>query len=370
MENKDYKNLEKNEKIEIQKEIIRTFTKLGFIAFGGPAAHIAMLEEETINKKKWLSREKFLDFIGATNLIPGPNSTEMIMLVGYERGGLLGLYTAGISFILPAMLIVLAFAAVYVSYGTLPQLGAVLEGVKAAIMAVIIHALYRLFRSAVKDKFSMAFGLVMGAVYLLGIGEIPLLLIAGLLMMLIKNKGRFAGKANSLTISLIFLTFLKIGSVLYGSGYVLLAFLEAEFVENFGVLTNQQILDAVAVGQFTPGPVFTTATFIGYILGGIPGAIVATVGIFLPAFIISSLIKPIIPKMRSSRWLSTALDGVNIASLVLMAVVSIKLGASSLTNITTILIFVGSMIGIMRFKLNTVWIIAAGGLITLITSLI
>lgn len=370
MDNKDYKELNRSEKMMRQREILATFSKLGILAFGGPAAHIAMLEEETIKKKGWLSREKFLDFMGATNLIPGPNSTEMVMLVGYERGGLLGLYTAGISFIVPAMLIVLAFAVAYVNYGSLPQLGSILEGVKAAIMAVIVHALYRLFRSAVKDKFSLAFGIVMGSIYLLGIGEIPLLFIAGLLMLMIKNKDKLMGKTKSLAVPLIFLTFLKIGSVLYGSGYVLLAFLEAEFVEGFGALTSQQILDAVAVGQFTPGPVFTTATFIGYVLGGIPGALVATLGIFLPAFVIASLIKPIIPKMRSSKWLSAALDGINIASLVLMAVVSIKLGLASIVGPITALIFIGSMIGIMRFKINTVWLIIGGGLLTFVASLV
>lgn len=371
MDNREYKDLDKKLKLERQKEITKTFSKLGFLAFGGPAAHIAMLEDETIKKKNWLSREKFLDFMGATNLIPGPNSTEMIMLVGYERGGLLGLYNAGAAFILPAMLIVMVFAYLYVDYGALPQLTTVLEGVKAAIMAVIVHALYRLFRSAVKDRLSLLFGIVIATIYvLLGVGEIPLLFIAGLLMLLIKNRGSFLNKANSLAIPIIFLTFLKIGSVLYGSGYVLLAFLETEFVEKLGVLSSQQILDAVAVGQFTPGPVFTTATFIGYVLGGIPGAIVATIGIFLPAFVIASIIKPIIPRMRASKWLSAALDGINIASLVLMAVVSVKLGAASIIGPITALIFIGSMIGIMRFKINTVWLITAGGLITFLASLV
>lgn len=371
MDNREYKDLFKYEKIERQREIIKTFIKLGFFAFGGPAAHIAMLEDETIKKKNWLSREKFLDFMGATNLIPGPNSTEMIMLVGYERGGLLGLYNAGAAFILPAMFIVMAFAYLYVDYGTLPQLATVLEGVKAAIMAVIAHALYRLLRSAVKDKFSLMFAIVIAAIYvLLGVGEIPLLFTAGLMMLLIKNSGSFVNRANSLAISVVFLTFLKIGSVLYGSGYVLLAFLETEFVEKLGVLTSQQILDAVAIGQFTPGPVFTTATFIGYVLGGIPGAIAATIGIFLPAFVISSFIKPIIPKMRASKWLSAALDGINIASLVLMAAVTAKLGAASIVGPITAIIFAGSMIGIMRFKINTAWLIAGGGIITFLANLI
>jgi len=370
MENKDYKDLTTEEKKMRQIEITKTFTKLGFLAFGGPAAHIAMLEEETIHKRKWLDREKFMDFMGATNLIPGPNSTEMVIMVGYERGGVLGLLNGGLSFILPAMFIVLIFAVMYVSYGSLPQITSVLDGVKAVIMAVIIHALYRLFRSVIKTKLSLVFALVIGVLYFLGLGEIPLLFIAGLLMMLIKNKDKFLGKTYSLSIPLIFLTFLKIGAVLYGSGYVLLAFLEAEFVHRLGVLTNQQILDAVAVGQFTPGPVFTTATFLGYVMGGFPGAILATIGIFLPAFVIVGLIKPIIPKLRENKYLSGALDGINIASLVLMAFVSVKLGLASIFNITTALIFIVSLIGIIKFKINSAWLIIAGGVVNFIVNLI
>ncbi len=369
MDNRDYKELSKSEKIGRQKEIGKLFTKLGFLAFGGPAAHIAMLETEAIEKRKWINRDRFIDFMGATNLIPGPNSTEMVMLVGYERGGILGLFIAGASFIIPAMLLVLVFGIMYVTYGTLPELTTVLDGVKAVIMAVIINALYRLFRNVIKTPAALAFGIVVAAIYLLGAGEIPLLFLAGFVMMIWQNKDRLLRKTYSLALPMIFLTFLKIGAVLYGSGYVLLAFLEAEFVETLGVLTEQQILDSVAVGQFTPGPVFTTATFIGYILGGFPGAVLATIGIFLPAFILVAVIKPFIYKLRENRWLSGGLDGVNIASLVLMAVVSVKLGAASIFSITTAIVFIGGMIGIIKYNINSAWLIIAGGLINWLVKL-
>jgi len=370
MDNKEYNLLEKVEKKIRQREISSLFLKMGFLAFGGPAAHIAMLDEEAVTRKKWLSREKFLDFMGATNLIPGPNSTEMVMLTGYERGGLLGLFNAGFFFITPAMLITLIFAVIYTRYGSIPDVSIFLAGLKAGIMAVVINALYRLFTKIIKTKASLVFALMLGLIYCMGVSEIPLLFLAGLIMMLYKNKDRFINKTYSLSLPLIFLTFLKIGSVLYGSGYVLLAFLEAEFVETLGVLSREQILDAVAVGQFTPGPVFTTATFIGYLLGGFPGAIFATIGIFLPAFIVVAIIKPIIPKARKSRWLSGALDGLNIGSVILMLFVSIKLGIESITSIPLAIIFTLSIIGLMRFKINTVWLILGGGLINYAISIL
>jgi chromate transporter len=288
----------------------------------------------------------------------------------YERGGLLGLFNAGFFFISPAMFITLIFAVIYTRYGSIPDISIFLAGVKAAIMAVIINALYRLFTKIIKTRASFVYAAIVGLIYYLGISEIPLLFFAGLSMMLYKNKDKIIKKTYSLSLPIIFLTFLKIGSVLYGSGYVLLAFLEAEFVETLGVLTQQQILDAVAVGQFTPGPVFTTATFIGYLLGGFPGAILATLGIFLPAFTIVAILKPIIPRARKSKWLSGALDGVNIASVVLMLFVSIKLGIGSVTNIPLAIIFVLSIIGLMRFKINTVWLILGGGLINYVISIL
>lgn len=365
-----YKELDKKEKVNRQKEITKVFLKLGSLAFGGPAAHIAMMEDEIVQKRKWVSRDKFMDFMGTTNLIPGPNSTEIAILLGFERGGILGLFNAGISFILPAMLIILLFAKIYSSYGSIPQVEAILYGIKPVIMAVILQALYRLGKSVLKNKSSIIFALLISCFYLLGIKEIPLLFIAGLIMTIILNSGRIKDQFFSISLPLIFFTFLKIGSVLYGSGYVLLAFLEAEFIKKFGVLTYQQALDAIAIGQFTPGPVFTTATFIGYLLQGMPGAILATVGIFLPAFLIVIILNPIIPKLRESKWVGAALDGINIASLVLMAMVSIKLGLSSIMDILTIIIFIGSLYVIIKSKINSAFIILTGGIIGWISSII
>lgn len=369
----NYKNLNKSEKIIRQKEISKVFLRLGTLAFGGPAAHIAMMDEEIVKKRKWISRDKFMDLIGATNLIPGPNSTELAIHLGYERGGILGLLLAGTTFILPAMIIVLLFAITYVKYGSIPEVGSILYGIKPVIIAVVLQALYRLGKSVIKDKISFMVLLFVLTFSFLGISEIPLLFIAGIIMMGILNRDKIKNKflgISILPLSLVFLTFLKIGSVLYGSGYVLLAFLEAEFVEKLGILTNQQLLDAVAVGQFTPGPVFTTATFIGYLLRGFPGAILATMGIFLPSFILVWVLNPIIPKLRTSSWVSGMLDGINIASLGLMAVVSFKLGISSLTDVLTISIFMGSIFALTKFKINSAWIIVGGGIVGFLSNII
>lgn len=373
LKNKDYKDLNKLEKRKRHKEIAKVFLKLGTLAFGGPAAHIAMMDDEIIEKRKWTSREKFMDLIGATNLIPGPNSTELAIHLGFERGGGLGLLVGGISFIFPAMLITLFFAYIYVRFGNIPQVGSILYGMKPVIIVIIIKALFRLGKSVIKNKFYFILGIFIISIYLLGIGEIPLLLLSGILMMLVKNRKRIKNKfftVSPLSLMAIFLTFLKIGSVLYGSGYVLLAFLEAEFVDKLGVLTNQQLVDAVAVGQFTPGPVFTTITFIGYLLKGFPGAIVATIGVFIPSFSLVWLLNPIIPKLRNSTWLSGILDGVNLGALGLMAVVTVKLGISSLIDPLSVFIFLISLFTLIKLKINPPWIIVLGGIIGLISSFI
>jgi len=362
-------------------EIAAVFLKLGTLAFGGPAAHIAMMDDEIVKKRKWLSREHFVDLIGATNLIPGPNSTELAIHLGLERGGIPGLFIAGTCFILPAMLIVLAIAAAYGRYGVLPQVDALLAGVKPVIIAIVALALIRLWKTAAKTSLAVAVVIAVAAASLLGAPEIPMLLASGALYTLWHNRakiGRAALLLNPLALSAIpgaasaagvqagagygslFLIFLKIGSVLYGSGYVLLAFLESEFVEKLGVLTQKQLLDAVAVGQFTPGPVFTTATFIGYIIDGTPGAIASTLGIFLPAFLLVLILNPIIPKLRSSSWVSGMLDGVNAASLGLMAAVTVKLAQASLDGIFTIAAFAISFGVMYRFKLNSAILILAG----------
>lgn len=362
-------------------EIAAVFLKLGTLAFGGPAAHIAMMDDEIVKKRKWLSREHFVDLIGATNLIPGPNSTELAIHLGLERGGIPGLFIAGTCFILPAMLIVLAIAAAYGKYGVLPQVDALLAGVKPVIIAIVTLALIRLWKTAAKTSLAVAVVIAVAAASLLGAPEIPMLLASGALYTLWHNRakvGRAALLLNPLAFSALpgtaaatgvqagagygslFLIFLKIGSVLYGSGYVLLAFLESEFVEKLGVLTQKQLLDAVAVGQFTPGPVFTTATFIGYIIDGTPGAITSTLGIFLPAFLLVLILNPIIPKLRSSSWVSGMLDGVNAASLGLMAAVTVKLAQASLDSIFTVVAFAISFGVMYRFKLNSAILILAG----------
>lgn len=383
--NSEYRQLSKKEKVNRLKEILGVFIKLGAFSFGGPAAHIAMMDDEIVKKRKWLSREKFMDLLGATNLIPGPNSTELAIHLGYERGGILGLFIAGSAFIVPAMMIVLVFGILYANYGALPEVSGVLYGIKPVIMAIIIQALYRLGQSVVKNKTAAILGIAVVLLSFLGIQEIPLLFLAGSFTMLLKNWEKIRTKLFSISVfplglmttgisssnmplpsmplHTLFLTFLKIGSVLYGSGYVLLAFLEAEFVERFAVLTNQQLMDAIAVGQFTPGPVFTTATFVGYLINGFEGAILATVGIFLPAFVLVFLLNPIISKLRSSTWVSGALDGINVASLGLMAVVSMKLGISTFIDFVTVLIFLAAFFVMMKLKINSVWLIMVGGFI-------
>lgn len=365
------------------QEIAALFLKLGAIAFGGPAAHIALMYDEMVKKRKWVSEQHFLDLLGATNLIPGPNSTEMAIHLGFVRGGWWGLILAGVCFILPAMLIVLGFAWAYLQLGSSPQVGWLLYGVKPAIMAVIVQALWSLAKTAVK---SLPLALLGGAalgLYFLGYNEIALLFAGGVSGMIISNLQRLKrpslggflsapatllgvasvaqASSSPLSLPLLFFTFLKIGSVLYGSGYVLLAFLRADFVLRLGWLTDQQLIDAVAIGQVTPGPVFTTATFIGYLLGGLPGAVLATVGIFLPAFVFVALSNPWIPRLRSSVWVSGFLDGVNVASLGLMAAVTWQLGWAALVDLPTVLLALLSLIMLARFKVNSTWLILGGG---------
>lgn len=382
------------------REIVAVFLRLGILAFGGPAAHVAMMEQEVVVRRKWLSREKFLDLYGATSLIPGPNSTEMAIHLGFERGGVAGLFLAGTAFILPAMGIVLAIAVGYGRFGTLPEVDRILFGIKPVVLALILQAAWRLGKSAVKDRFSFILGLGLAGLYLLGVLEIPLLLAGGIVAMGYRNRVRLlawlrafrkptlpllvppvllaspavtpdvSGPIHEAIAALgrmplhwIFLLFLKTGSVLYGSGYVLVAFLERDFVETYGVLTSRQLLDAVAVGQVTPGPVFTTATFIGYLLGDVPGAVLATVGIFLPAFLLVLLVNPLIPRMRRSPWFSGLLDGVTLASLVLMALVGVRLGIASLTDWVAITLFAASLVLMLRTKVDPGLLILAGGLL-------
>ena len=263
----------------VKLEIFKVFAKLGIFAFGGPAAHVAMMEDEIVTKRKWMSKERFIDMYGFTSLIPGPNSTEMAILMGYHRGGMIGLIIAGVSFILPAVLIVLALAFVYVNYGSLPLVAGLFDGVKPVILAIVLQALYRLSKSVLSSFEKVLIFIAVLALSFFGFSEIPLILIGASIYFIIKKMPKNKTfVVEPMSWFLVFLVFLKIGSVLYGSGYVLLSFLETEFVIRYGAMTSQTLLDAVAVGQFTPGPVFTTATFVGYVIAGFPGAIAASAG--------------------------------------------------------------------------------------------
>lgn len=360
------------------REIAALFLRLGATAFGGPAAHIAMMHDEVVVRRKWLPDEEFIDLIGATNLIPGPNSTELAIHLGYLRGGWKGLVVAGCCFILPAMLIVLALAVVYVGYGHIPAAQDLLYGVKPVVIAIVAQALWLLGRKVVKG-WNLALVAAVLAGYFAGLNEIALLLAAGLVAMAVRNRRAFGRRASSFaflpvaslavpgidpgfSLARLFFIFLKIGSVLYGSGYVLLAFLRADLVDRLGWLTDQQLLDAVAIGQVTPGPVFTTATFIGYVIGGLPGAVLATLGIFLPSFIFVALSNPFIPRMRRSPWFGGLLDGVNAASLGLMAAVAWVLGAASLVDPVCVALALISLVLLARFRVNTTWLILGGAL--------
>jgi chromate transporter len=387
-----YQDLEPREQRQRLKELALVFIKLGTIAFGGPAAHIAMMDDEVVKRRQWLSREKLLDLLGVTNLIPGPNSTELAIHIGYERAGLWGLLTAGSCFILPAMLMVWALAAVYVQYQTVPALGWLLYGIKPVIIAIVVQALWKLGKSAAKDKPTTIAGVVVAILFFLNVNEILLLLLAGLGVMLFKWQrshgsgttafwlpvpGVVAQASSSLSTAAevttwinVFLFFLKVGSVLYGSGYVLLAFLQQDLVERSQWLTSQQLLDAVAIGQFTPGPVFTTATFIGYLLAGNCGAIAGTIGIFLPAFVLVAVVNPWVPRLRRSAWAAGFLDGVNAASLGLMAVVAWQLGQTALVDWLTVVLAVLSAVVVFRFQLNSVWLVIAGGLVGVLAQIV
>ncbi len=369
-------------------EVARLSVRLGFTAFGGPAAHIAMLRDEVVTRRRWLTDQHFLDLLGATNLIPGPNSTEMVMHVGHERAGRRGLVTAGTLFILPAALITLALAWAYVRYGSTPTAEWLLYGIKPVIIAVVVQALWGLLRTAVKGPLLGAIGVAVLTLYLLDFNEVALLFGGGLLVMLVRNVGRirqggvvpsvallpllgwpvpWLAQAVAAPVSLmqLFLIFLKIGSVLYGSGYVLLAFLRADFVERLGWLTNQQLLDAVAVGQFTPGPVFTTATFIGYVVGGLPGAALATVGIFLPSFLFVAAIGPLVPRLRRSPLMGAFLDGVNVAAVGLMAAVMWELGRAAVVDPLTAVLALLAVLFLVRYRINSAWLVLGGGLVCL-----
>jgi len=368
-------------------ELARLFLKLGTIGFGGPAAHIALMEDEVVRRRGWLTREAFLDYVGATNLIPGPNSTELAIEIGRDRAGWPGLVVAGASFILPAALIVGIIAAGYVRFGQLPAMVALLAGVKPVVIAIVIQALWRLGRTAVKTLWLAMLAVAAIAAVGAGVHELVVLLAAAVFAVLgalrARRDARVAGiafplgapwptptaaaalgvaAAGPVALGPLFAIFLKIGSVLFGSGYVLLAFLRADFVQRLGWLTERQLLDAVAVGQVTPGPVFTTATFIGYVLAGPLGAVVATVGIFLPAFIFVALSGPFVPRLRRSPVAGAALDGVNAASFALMAYVTWQLGRAAIVDVPTAVLALAAGALLATRRVNAAWLILGGGI--------
>ncbi|HYU34336.1 MAG TPA: chromate efflux transporter [Thermoanaerobaculia bacterium] len=364
------------------RELAWVFLRLGTTSFGGPAAHIALMEDEAVRRRKWVSREEFLDLLGATNLIPGPNSTELAIHLGHRLAGWPGLLVAGASFIAPAMLIVGAIAWAYGRFAQLPQADAVLYGIKPVVIAIVVQALAGLARTAARTVFLAAVGLVSVALLIAGVHELAVLLIAGLVALaaralrsgkprsgalallagLPSAGGAAAAGAPAVGLLPLFLFFLKVGSVLFGSGYVLLAFLRADLVERWHWLTERQLLDAIAIGQVTPGPVFTTATFIGYLLRGFPGALIATLGIFLPAFVFVALSGPLVPKLRASPVFGALLDGVNVGSLALMAVVTVQLGRSALVDPATVLLAAASAFLLIRYRVSSAWLILGGGM--------
>jgi chromate transporter len=364
------------------------FLKMGFTAFGGPAAHIGMFHDEVVIRRKWLDDQEFLDLLGATNLIPGPNSTEMAIHISFIRAGWAGLVLGGACFILPAMAIIMALAWVYVQYGSTPQVGWLLYGVKPVVIIIILQALWVLGRKAMKGFLTALVGLCALGLFFIHVSPLIVLVCGGLLVMAFNNINSskkpdpkawiFCLSGSSLPLLAtvpfsypqLFLTFLKIGAVLYGSGYVLLAFLQADFINRLGWLTNQQLLDAVAIGQVTPGPVFTTATFIGYILGGFHGGILATLGIFLPSFIFVALSSRLIPLIRNSPWAGTFLDGVNAASLGMIAAVTWELGKDAFIEPYSVFIGIMAAIFLFRFKINSTWLILGGAAAGLLKSII
>lgn len=403
-----------NQNVQQLSQLAKLFFKLGLIGFGGPAAHIALMEEEVVKRRQWLTRSHFLDLMGATNLIPGPNSTEMAIHVGYTYGGLPGLIVAGVCFILPAVSITACFAWIYVEFGTLPQVAPLIYGIKPAVLAIIGIALWRLSKKAVKSRLLLIISVGVIALLLLGLNEVLSLLLGGILGMIflrLSDRGNPPFKQTITT--LVFLNintfllktisvsgvalagnnaasvslwqlgwfFLKVGSILFGSGYVLVAFLQGGLVEEYGWLSQQQLLDAIAIGQFTPGPVLSTSTFIGYLVAGFPGAVVATLAIFLPSFFFVAVLNPLIPRLRASAWTSAFLDAVNVSSVALMFVVTLNLATTILIDsagetflntfdldwLACSIAAVAAVLAI-RFQVNTAFLVLGGALVGWLSS--
>jgi chromate transporter len=374
-------------------ELAALFLRLGTLAMSGPAAHIAMMEDEVVRRRRWMTHERFLDMLGVCNLIPGPNSTEMAIHIGQLRAGFAGLLVAGACFILPAAAIVLVIAWMYVRFGTMPQAVGLLYGIKPVIIAVVLQALWGLGRTAIKSRLLAVIAIVALAASMLEVNDMIVLLGGGIVMLAIRAfEDREAARATlaaiptvaagaktlvtaaavvtvPFSLTTLFLFFLKVGAVLFGSGYVLLAFLRTDLVDRLRWLTEAQLLDAVAVGQITPGPVFTTATFIGYILGGFRGAVVATLGIFLPSFFFVSISGPLIPHLRRSPLAGAFLDGVNVGAWALMGAVTWFLARAAVVDVTTMLLAISSAFVLIRYRVNSAWLVIGGGLIGLALTL-
>jgi chromate transporter len=375
-------------------QVAKLFLKLGIIGFGGPVAHIAMIEDEVVKRRQWLTQEHFLDLLGVTNLIPGPNSTEIAIHIGYIYAGWLGLIVAGVCFIFPAVLITGLFAYLYVNYGTLPQVLPLLYGIKPVVLAIIMNAIWGLGKKAVKTRKLLIIAIAVGLItWFAKVNEVMALLLGGILGMIwLRSSNQINLMIIGLTTSTVLQTtatvntainnhvsvplwqlglfFLKVGSVLFGGGYLLIAFLQGGLVEEFGWLTQQQLLDAIAIGQFTPGPVLSTATFIGYIIAGFPGAIVATLGIFLPSFLLVAALNPFMNPIRNSSWTRPFLDAVNVSAVALMVLTTIQLGIATLilpkANSIDLLglgISIISAILAIRYRINAAYLILGGGII-------
>jgi chromate transporter len=369
------------------RSLAGVFLKLGTIGFGGPAAHIAMMEDEVVTRRGWLTSEEFLDLVGATNLIPGPNSTEMAIHIGYLYAGWQGLMVAGTCFILPAVTLTAALAWVYQQFGALPQIAPIFDGIGPVVLAIIAVALWRLGHKALKNTRLWLVGLGVTLSVMLGVNQILALFLGGVLGAIVLTfppprtgiapflflpfsvpLAQTSAATSTPTLWQLGLFFLKIGSVLYGSGYVLVAFLENELVGKYGWLTQPQLLDAIAIGQFTPGPVVSTATFIGYLIAGTPGAIVSTLGIFLPSFVFVLLLNPLIPQLRRSKWMSAFLDAINASTVALMAVVTLRLAQTIIfqpTGFNLMAAFLAAIAAVLaiRWRVNAAWLVLGGAIV-------
>lgn len=355
------------------REVAAVALKVGTLGFGGPAAHVAMLREEVVANRKWMSDDEFVDLLGVTNIIPGPNSTELMMYAGYARAGFTGFLLAGAAFITPAALIVGALAMLYVKYGQLPSFEALLFGIRPVIVAIVIHAGIALVRPAIRSITSSFIAVATLALYFTGVSEIVLILGAGLLTLMLMKMGTSPPRLPMLLalpmsapLTDLTLSFLKIGAMLYGSGYVLLTFMRREFVERRNLLTDTQLLDAISVGQFTPGPVLTTATFVGYLLAGGSGAVLATMAIFTPAFVLVAITRPFLARLRRSPAAGAFLDGVNAAALALLVAVALQLAGKAIVDPITAILAILALAILTTTKINSAWLVIFGGLAGLI----